>query len=137
MRLGAAGFFISLYGEWERGKDLLDRAMAQSIGYPKWYHSATTLYYYRKNDFEAAYREVLKYDTPGLFWGPLLRIISLSQLEHVEEAGQQITHLLNLKPDFKEKARMLIQRYIKEDPLVEHLLQGLQKAGLPISNSKH
>jgi hypothetical protein len=74
-----------------------------------------------------AYNEAIQYDVPGLFWGPLLRAACLGQLQRQKEAEQNIAHLLKLKPDFKEKARMLIKRYVKEDALVEHIIEGLQK----------
>jgi len=36
-----------------------------------------------------------------------------------------------------DMAGKLVQRYVKEDPLVEHIIEGLQKAGLETINSKH
>jgi hypothetical protein len=60
------------------------------------------------------------------------QILSGRQLERHREAGEQIIRLLEVKPDFKQKARMYIQRYIKEDSLVEHLQEGLQLAGLKL-----
>ena len=132
LRLGACGFFISLYGEWEKGKDLLDRAMKQNIGYPPWYYGATTLYYYRLNKFEKAFREAVKYDAPALFWGPLLRAATLGQLGNKADAEEQISDLKKLKPDFESKAQNLIGRYVKEKKLADKIVEGLQKAGLKI-----
>ena len=54
LRLGSCGFFIALYGDWERGKRLLDRAMENSLGYPRWYYGVTTTFYYRTNDYQNA-----------------------------------------------------------------------------------
>ena len=106
--------------------------MSRNISYPHWYHGTTTLYYYRKYEYELAYNEAIQYDLPGLFWGPMLRAACLGQLKRQVEAEQQISHLLKFKPDFQEKSRMLIQRYVKEEELVEHIIEGLQKAGLQI-----
>ena len=78
------------------------------------------------------YKEAIQYDVPSLFWGPLLHAACLGQVQRQEDAKPQIANLLGLKPDFKEKVRMLIQRYVKEEELVEHILEGLQKAGLNI-----
>jgi len=89
-RIGAIGFFLSLYGEWDKGKQLLDRAMKQNIGYPSWYYGATCVYYYRINEFEKAYEEAIKYDVPAIFWGPLLRAAALGQLGNISEAKEQI-----------------------------------------------
>jgi adenylate cyclase len=132
-RIGAIGFFLSLYGEWEKGKQLLDKAMKQNIGFPSWYYGATTIYYYRLNEFEKAYEEAIKYDIPGLFWGPMLRAATLGQLERKSDAEKHISDLKILKPDFESKARYLISRYVKEEELVEKFIEGLQKAGLKIS----
>jgi TolB-like protein len=133
-RIGAIGFFLSLYGEWEKGKQLLDKAMKQNIGFPSWYYGATTVYYYRLNEFEKAYQEAIKYDIPGLFWGPMLLAATLGQLERQSDAEKQISDLKILKPDFENKARHLISRYVKEEELVERIIEGLQKAGLNILN---
>ncbi|MEJ2103528.1 MAG: hypothetical protein P8X47_02995, partial [Ignavibacteriaceae bacterium] len=113
-------------------KQLLDRAMKQNIGYPSWYYGATTVYYYRLNEFEKAYEEAVKYDVPALFWGPMLRAATLGQLEMKSDAVKQISDLKVLKPDFENKARFLISRYVKEEELVDKIIEGLQKAGLKI-----
>lgn len=131
-RIGMIGFFLSLYGEWEKGKSLLDRAMKQNIGFPAWYYGATTLYYYRLNDFETAYKEALKYDVPAIFWGPMLRAATLGQLGRKSEAEQHVHALKMLKPDFENKPKYLISRYVKEEDLVEKIVEGLEKAGLKI-----
>ena len=130
MRIGSIGFFLSLYGDWARGKSLLDKAMSQNIGYPLIYHGATTLYYYRQGDYEAAYAEAFQYDLPKLFWAPMLRVACLGQLGRHEEAKGDIEQLMLLRPDFAEKAKMLISRYVKEDGLVEQVMNGLRKAGM-------
>lgn len=132
-QVGAIGFYLSLYGKWDEGKTLLDKAMKQNIGFPSWYHAVTTLYFYRLKDYKNAYSEALKYNAKGVFWGPLLRAASLGQLERKSEVERDIFDLKALKPDFETKARLLISRYVKEDELVEHIIEGLQKAGLKIS----
>jgi hypothetical protein len=128
--IGVIGFFICLYGQWERGKALLDQALNQNIKLPSWKRGATCLYYYRKKEYQPAYAEALQYDTPGLFWAPLLRLACLGQLNRVDEIKPDLELLITLKPDFTQKARYLIGLYVKEDTLVEHILEGLSKAGL-------
>jgi len=132
LRLGSIGYFLALYGEWEKGMQLLRTAMKMNANYPVWYHGVTCVFYYRQKKYKEAYAEAVQYDIPGFFWGPLLRGACLGQLQRLEEATQQISQLLEMKPDFKEKARMLIHRYVKEDSLVDHLIEGLKKAGLEV-----
>jgi len=133
-RIGAIGFFLSLYGEWEKGKRLLDNAMKQHIGYPPWYYGATTLFYYRLNEFEKAYEEARKYDVSAVFWGPMLRAATLGQLGRKSDAEKQVEELLALKPDFENKARYLISRYVKEEELVDKIIEGMRKVGLTIDD---
>ena len=104
--------------------------MAMNDNYPVWYHGVPCAFYYRQGKYEEAYAQAVQYDLSGVFWTPLLRAACLGQLQRPEEAKEQITHLLDLKPDFTRKARQLIQHFIKEDSLVDHLLEGLKKAGL-------
>jgi hypothetical protein len=68
-RLGALGFYLSLYGEWDRGKAILDKVMHSNISFQLYFYGATTLFYYRKKEYERALDEALKYGIPALFWG--------------------------------------------------------------------
>jgi TolB-like protein len=132
LRLGALGFHLSLYGDWERGKQILDSVMQGNLEYPRYFHGATTLYYYRDKDYEKALKEANNYQVPGFFWGPMLRAAALGQLSRVDEAQMELEQLFQIKPDFEKKAPYLISRFVKEDSLVEQLISGLQKAGLSI-----
>jgi len=130
LRLGALGFHLSLYGDWERGKQILDSVMHDHLEYPRYFHGATTLFYYRDKSYEMALTEAKKYKVSGFFWGPMLRAMVLGQLSRKQETETEVQHLRQMKPDFEKRARYLISRFVKEEPMVEHIVDGLQKAGL-------
>jgi len=132
LRLGALGFFLILYGEWERGKDILDDVINNYFSYPLYLHGATTLYYYRKKDYQQALYEVNKYEVPHFFWAALLRAAVLGQLNRIDEAANDIDHLKQLKPNFEGEAQYLISRFVKEGDLVTHIMDGLRKAGMEL-----
>jgi len=132
LRTGSLALYLSMYGEWETGKKMLDKLMHQNIGYPLYFHGSTTLYYYRKNEYEMALKEANKYIVPTLFWAPLLRAAVMGQLNLKTEAQKNIDQLLKHKPDFEQQAVYLISRYVKEDALVNHILEGLRKAGMKV-----
>lgn len=132
VRVGSIGFFLALYGDWERGVELLEKAMTQNTGYPLYYHGVTCLYHYRLRHYDSALEEARKYTVPGLFWGPMLRVACLGRLKEVAKAKKEIAQLLNLRPDFPDKTEMLIRRYVKEDELVAHIKDGLVKAGMKL-----
>jgi hypothetical protein len=98
--------------------------------YPRYFHGATTLFYYRDKSYEGALKEAKKYKVTGFFWGPMLRAMVLGQLSRIEEAQTEVQHLRQMKLDFEKRPRYLISRFVKEEPLVEHIVDGLQKAGL-------
>jgi adenylate cyclase len=131
-RIGSLGFHLCMIGLWDRGKHLLDKVMQTNIGYPLYFHGATSLFYYRTKQYEKALKESEKYNIPALFWGPMLKTAVLGQLGSKEEAAESIAHLLSLKPDFKTKAHYLISRFVKEEKLVLHILNGINKAGMEI-----
>jgi len=131
-KVGSVAFHLALYGGWERAKLLLDHLMQTGQEYPRIFHGATTLYYYQKRQYEQALIEANKYDLPFIFWGPLLRIAVHGQLGSQSETTNNIAHLKKLKPEFEPKARLLISRFIKEESLVEHVMDGLRKAGMPV-----
>jgi len=133
-RLGTLALLICLYGEWEKGKELLDRVLENNIDIPMWLFGATCLYFYRDEEYELALKEANKYQMPNFYWGPLLRAAIHGQLKQKELALKNINKLLEVRPDFKERGRYLMSRYIKEDSLVSHVIEGLAKAGLQVSD---
>lgn len=132
LRLGTLGFHLSLYGDWERGKGILDRVMHVNLEYPRYYHGATALYYYRKKSYKNAYKEVMGYKGTGYWWEQMLNIAILGQMGRADEARHHIESLHKVKPDFTVKAHDLIGRFVKEKSLVIHIIKGLQKSGMSI-----
>ena len=132
LRMGGLAMFLSFYGDWEKGKELMDRIIEYNVEIPPYLYIVTSLYYYQQLDYEAALIEANKYHVLQLFWGPMLKIAILGQLDRRKEAEKHITRLKEIRPDFEEKASYLISRYIKESTLVEHVIEGLQKTGMKI-----
>jgi adenylate cyclase len=134
-RIGVIGLYLSLYGEWQRGKELLDRAIKQNFNLPSWHYGGTTLYHYRQEAYNTAYAEALKYNVPTLFWGPLLRAATLGQLGRQSEAREEAVQLRKICPMIKRQPRAIISRFVKDEDLVENLIAGLEKAGLQLSQA--
>ena len=135
LRLTSLGMHLSLYGEWEKGINIINQVKDLGISYPRFVLGATCLYHYRKKEYARALDEANQYNVPAMFWGPLLRTAVLGQLNRLEEAKSHISHLKQLKPDFENQARYLITRYVKEEELAEHVVEGLRKAGMQIKPS--
>jgi hypothetical protein len=55
-------------------------------------------------------------------------------LGRLEEAKPHVAKLLELNPEFPERAREELRIWIPIDDFIEHLLDGMRKAGLDIPN---
>ena len=133
LRLGAWAMFMSFFGEWERGKRLLDRVFNDNVSVPLWLYGVTCLYHFRLGDYEAALEEANKYQIPGLFWGPAFRASILARLGRLEEAQKEFDTLLEWRPDFLGCGRLLMGRFIKEPGLLESVLEGFAMIDVEIA----
>ena len=129
--LGAIGWALAFAGEWERGEALIDKAVKLNPIYPHWYHYPTVIGRYRAGNYEGALTEAAKIDIPDFFWTPMVKAAALGQLQRDSEAREQIDKLLELNPDFENRAAEYVGFYVFDESVVAHLIEGLHKAGLP------
>ena len=66
-----------LFGEWERGKELLDEVFAYNSQIPGWLHALVALYHYNRSEYEEALKAAVKCQIPGLHWGHIHRRTNL------------------------------------------------------------
>lgn len=128
--VGDLAVFLAIAGEWERGLACLDAAMKLSPHYPGWYHYAPFLFAYRRGDFATALAETLHFDTPGFYWDWLLRAAVLGQLRRTEEAASALAEMMHLLPYTDVDLRALIRRTVITAENADHLMVGLELAGL-------
>jgi adenylate cyclase len=132
--VGAAGYFLILADEHERGRRLLEKAIAMNPCHPRWFLHGLFVDCYMRGDYEGACQETLKSGFGIHFWGPLLRGAALGQLGRTAEAQIAASELLALVPDFEARARDLTSRPILSDAIVDALLDGQRKAGLRVKD---
>jgi tetratricopeptide (TPR) repeat protein len=131
--VGAIGYMHVLTGDFERGRTLLDQATAAGPVAPHWFSHGYYLERFRDGDYEGALNS-LNAPSDQDVWMPALLAAALGKLGRREEAGVPRTRLEAWKPDFDRRARELIGRSIKTPELVDDLLDGLRKAGVPIED---
>ncbi len=132
--VGVAGWHVALYGEWERGLELLRKGMKLNPFYPSWFHLVTFMDHYRRDEFDSAFAEALKFNFPELFWDSVMRAAALGQMGKDREAETAVGELLQLEPDFSDRGHQLINRYVKLENLVDKIIDGLRKAGLAMNH---
>jgi serine/threonine protein kinase len=123
------GMLIACSGDWERGCTLVEHAMQLNSHHLGWYWCAAAYNAYRKSDYRGALAIALKINTRGI-WGAILVLAAAhGQLGEREAAQAAVRELLALMPYFAATARQECEKWW-EPQLVEHLLDGLRKAGL-------
>ena len=119
---------IAYTGDWEYGVRIVERAKQLNPHHPGWYHYLAVYDAYRRRDYRDALASALKVNMPGYYWPHASLAAVYGQLGEKERAAATLRELHALLPIFGAIAR---EEYGKwNDPeFVEHLLDGLRKAG--------
>jgi TolB-like protein len=126
------GMLTAFSGDWERGCALTERAARLNPNHPGWYWFASSFDAYRNSDYRRALGLALKINMRGLWGASLVLAATCGQLSELEAARKALRELLALSPDFAAVARKELGKWWAPE-LVEHLLEGLRKAGLEIA----
>ncbi len=125
------GWLLALIGDWERGIDIVQQQMQILYFYPGWLNHVLFLNHYRQNKYEDALKAATKFNMPELVWDPIERAAALGQLGKTDIAKLAVKEITSLQPGFVDNPRRYLKCFIMQDELVEHVLEGLLKAGLP------
>jgi TolB-like protein/Tfp pilus assembly protein PilF len=124
-----AFFLIAFTGDWERGTSLIRRAMEMNPHHPRWYELILGLDEYRRGRYREAVDEIRRANVGEGLWPSPLLAAAHAQLGDRAAAEDAVRGLLARGGDVARSARELFERWF-EPPLVEHLVDGLRKAGL-------
>jgi adenylate cyclase len=126
------GTRLTFIGEWERGVALVRKAIALNPEYPQWYLDPIIYYHYQTGDYEQALTESQRQQFSDDVWVYLFRAMILGQLGRREEARPMIEAAVRHKPDVRERLFDMARIWNVPDPQIEHIADGLRKAGLAI-----
>jgi len=126
------GFQIAYSDDWERGCALAQRAIQLNPNHPGWYWFPLVLNAYRQRDYQRALDFALKVDMPAFWRTQFVLAVTHAQLGNLDAARNAAQELLKIRPDFSEVARVELKKWWDAE-LVEHLLEGLRKAGMEIA----
>jgi TolB-like protein len=128
--LDTIGYLLTLSGDWEKGPALIRRAVRINPFPRRSCYSALWLDAFRRDDLTEALAMAGEYAPEIHFWGPLMGAVTLVADDRADEAAAQVENLLQLKPDFADRAHWLITRYVKCPSMVQRIENALAKAGL-------
>jgi hypothetical protein len=132
MLLDVIGWLTALAGEWDRGVHWIKKAMRLNPYYHPWVCHAVFLNWFRLKNYEKAYGESLHFIMPESHWDSLLKASACGHLEKINEGQVCVRALLKLKPDFAQRGRILIGRYVKFEDIAERIIEGLGKLSMSI-----
>jgi len=128
--LADIGHYLAFMGQFERGVELTRRAMALNPLHPGWYSFSFARWHYDRREYEEALADIERIALPEFYWSWLLRAAAQGQLGR-EAAAASLARISELKPDFS--ARSELQKWNAAPDDLEHILEGLRKAGLKAS----
>ncbi len=123
------GILMAFAGDWERGCQLTEKGMQLNANHPGWHLMTAWHDAYRRKDYPKALELALKLNAPKNPWVQRSLTVSYAQLGRNAEAGSSLRDLLALVPNYARVAREMHSRWL-EPELVEHMMDGLRKAGL-------
>ena len=130
--LGILGLQIVHTGEFERGTAIVRRAMELNPNHAGWMHFAPLWNHFHKGEYEQALACANRVDTPGHFWPFLVMASACGHLGRKAQAEAAVRDLLALDPEFAAHVRYNVGTWHFASGLMEPILEGLRKAGLPI-----
>jgi serine/threonine protein kinase/Tfp pilus assembly protein PilF len=130
--MGWIGIMIAYSGDWDEGCAQVESAMQLNPHHPSWYWLPLACNAYRKGDYAGALDTALKINLPGYFYAHLTRAAAYGQLGQLDAAQKSLNEMLALRPDMATAAREELAKWWEPD-LVEHIIDGLRKAGLSIA----
>ena len=132
--LAMMGLMFVHIGEFERGANIVRRAIDLNPHHAGWYHFALIWEYWSKGDYQKALDQITRVNMPGLFWQPLAAASCCGLLERRAEAAAAVQELRKLDAEIEVHLREYIECWHYSSGLMDKILEGLSKAGLKISD---
>ena len=129
--MGILGVLISHAGELERGCQIAEAAMQLNPNHSALFRFAAFTAAYGQGHYAEALECAVRINMPNYFYAHAARAAALGQLGQREAAAKELRELLALRPDYATEARREYAKWYDSE-LVEHMLEGLRKAGLEI-----
>ena len=133
--MGILGLLIEHAGESERGCRIVETAMQLNPNYSALFRWPAFVNAYDQRKYPEALELAVRINLPNYFYAYAARAAVLGQLGQREAAEKELRELLALRPDFATAARREFTKWYDSER-VEHLIEGLRKAGLDVSGSR-
>jgi TolB-like protein len=130
--LSEFGLRIAMAGAWQRGRELVERALARDPAYSGYYHAVLALIAYMQDDVARAEAEIRQAKLSDFSLHHGVAAIIYAECGHMEEARREAALFMKTHPTFIANLDAeLSKRNLRPDDHAR-LVRGLVKAGLPV-----
>lgn len=131
---GGLGLYYLYAGEWEKGLKMIEKAKELDPYYPPWYHNGEFHDAYRKKDYEKAVEVARRTNLTDFVQAQSQMVAALGQLGRMAEAQNYIKRIYEIEPNFDAR-KYWYRRFRYQADYLEHLLDGMRKAGMKVSKT--
>lgn len=124
---------LALSGDWGRGIALVNRAIDLNPAHPGWYYIPLVYDAYRRGAYDEALRLTNDLQMPEFWRVHVLRTMILAEMGNADQAAQSLARVVELRPDFEQKAADYLTRWHLEPDLHRRCIESLRKAGINIA----
>jgi tetratricopeptide (TPR) repeat protein len=132
--MAMAGILMGYAGDWQRAVEVTTTAMELSPHHPGWYRLTTFFNEYRQKRYAEALAIAQKINLPDYFPTHYAAAIAHAQLGNLKAAKAAADEARRLWPEFERDVLVehLGKWFFPQPDLIEHLLEGLEKAGFRV-----
>jgi tetratricopeptide (TPR) repeat protein len=130
--IGDLGVWNFYSGDWDRGTAQIEAARAIYPDDPRWLDFPAVLNHYRKGEYREAKAAAHALELSRNAMVQEVLAATYGQLGEIDKARRKIDEILETHPEIKANPRAPFLARKIPDELIESLMDGLRKAGLPI-----
>jgi serine/threonine-protein kinase len=125
------GNLMAASGDYARGVELAQHAIACNPYHPGWYLFGTFFEQYRRRAFADALSTAERIDMPMYFVATLVLAVAHAEVGHAKEAEAVGNELRALMPTIERDGPAVMSKWLRYNPeLLESFLEGMARAGL-------
>ena len=130
--LSEFGVRIAMAGEWQRGRKLVERALARNPAYSNYYHAALGLIAYMQRDNDRAVAEIWQANLARFSIYHAIAAVIYAERGLMAEARREAAMLTELHPAFVANLDLELRKRNLRPEDHARLVLGLLKAGVPV-----
>jgi len=134
--MGEFGTRLAMGGQWQRGADLLDQAIALNPGGGGYYHGTRALAAYMLRDNSTAVREIAKADMQKFPLFHAVAAIIYADAGMMDQARRAGEAFVRMRPDFMPNIVAELSMRNVQPADRDQLMRGLRKAGMLVPSGE-